>query len=168
MRISIVAAAAFALGGCIHAPTTPVGGVVVSPAQADCLPAAAVPLRLNIHNGSNERIGLYTYGPSEPPYRLYPGVFQLLAQQSGDTFAPWQVVLEHFQPATHTVWLGPGDAAAFTVEPSAWPPAVEPMLFKLEVRDTLSRPHHSKKLGLCHSSSAPNNSFKPNPLRGSA
>ena len=152
-----LAAAAIALVACVHAPTMPVGRVVVTPAQADCLPSTAAPLRLNIHNGSDKRLGLYTYGSSEQPYRLHPGEFQLLSQQPEGTFAPWQVVLEHFQPATQTVWLSPGDAATFTVEPSAWPSAFQPTHFKLEVRDITSRPHHSKELSLCHSSSAPNN-----------
>jgi len=165
MRTRIVALIAIALAGCAHSPSSADVGVAIELDARGCLAAASPDVQLHIRNTSDARVSFHTYGKSGPPYKLYPGSVQLLTAPSGE---PWQVVLEHFVPATHEVALGPGDQAAFTYEPSVWPSGQESGFFNLRVRDAQGRFHYSSEQGVCHPGSAPNNSFKPNPLRGSA
>jgi hypothetical protein len=165
MRTRIVALIAIALAGCAHSSSSADAGIVVELDARGCLAAASPGVRLRIRNSSDARVSFHTYGASGPPYKLYPGSVQLLAVPSGEL---WQVVLEHFVPATHEVALGPGDQADFIYEPSAWPFGQDTGLFKLRVRDAQGRFYYSSEQGVCHPGSAPNSSFKPNPLRGSA
>jgi hypothetical protein len=165
MRTRIVALIAIALAGCAHSPSSADASVAIELGARGCLAAAIPDVRLRIRNTSDARVSFHTYGTSGPPYKLYPGSVQLLDAPSGE---PWQVVLEHFVPATHKVSLGPGDQADFAYAPSVWPSSQDTGLFKLLVRDVQGRFHYSSQQGVCHPGSAPNSSFKPNPLRGSA
>jgi hypothetical protein len=163
MRTRIVVLIATALAGCAHSPAD--AGITIALDARGCLAAARPDVVLRIRNTSAARVAFHTYGSSGPPYKLYPGSVELLAAPWGE---PWQVVLEHFVPATHEVALAPGDQANFTYEPSVWPSGQETGLFKLRLRDTQGRLHYSSEQRVCHSGSAPNNSFKPTPLRGAA
>lgn len=165
MRTRIVVLIATALAGCAYSPTRADAVVTIELGALGCLAAESREVTLRIRNTSAARIAFHTYGSSGQPYKLYPGSVQLLAVTSGE---PWQVVLEHFMPATYEVALGPGDQANFVYEPSVWPSSQEPGLFKLRLRDTQGRFHYSSEQRVCQSGSAPNNSFKPNPLRRSA
>jgi hypothetical protein len=149
MRIRIVAFAALALVGCAHPPPGELAGVEVR--LGSCIPAASPNVSLAVRNGSSARVSFRTYGSSGPPYKLHPGGLQLLSIPSND---PWQVVLEHFVPPSHEVTLAPGDEATFTVEPSVWPSLGEAGGFRVEVRDTLGRAHHSAALDVCHPGSS--------------
>ena len=159
----MVALVAFALVGCVSRPADTLPGVEVR--LGDCLPAGSGPIYVQLFNGSEERVAFRTYGSSGPPFELHPAAVQLQRSETGE---PWQVILEHFRPASHEVSLAPGDEAGFMVEPSPWPTVYEPGLLRVEIRDTVGRPHYSKELGVCHPGSAPNNSSKPTPLRGAA
>ncbi len=165
MRTRIVALTAMALAGCAHSSSSADAGIAIELDARGCLAAASPDVQLRICNTSDTRVSFHTYGQSGPPYKLYPGSVQLLAGSSGE---PWQVVLEHFLPATHEVALGPGDQTDFAYAPSAWPSGQEAGLFTLRVRDVQGRFHYSSQQGVCHPGSAPNNSFKPTPLRGAA
>ncbi|GAB2524034.1 hypothetical protein GCM10027188_28920 [Lysobacter humi (ex Lee et al. 2017)] len=163
MRTGLVALMAFTLVGCASKPAATLSGVEVR--LGSCIPPGSVLVRLQLFNGSEERVAFRTYGPAGPPFKLHPAAVQLQRSATGE---PWQIILEHFVPASHEVSLGAGDEAGFVVQPSPWPSLYEPGLFRVEVRDTVGRPHYSKELGLCHPGSAPNNSSKPTPLRGAA
>ena len=165
MRTRTVVLIATALAGCAHLPSSADVSITIELDARGCLATARPEVPLRISNISDVNVSFHTYGASGPPYRLHPGSAQLQSVPSGE---PWQVVLEHFVPATHEVTLSPGDQADFTYEPSVWPSDQETGIFRLEVRDTHGRLHHSSEQGVCRPGSAPNNSFKPNPLRGSA
>jgi len=164
MRTRIVAVIAAALAGCAHSASSADAGIAIELDARGCVAAASPDVLVRIRNTSGARVSFHTYSTS-PPYKLYPGSVQLLAVPSGE---PWQVVLEHFVPPTHEVSLGSGDQADFVYEPSVWPSGQESGLFKLQVRDTHARFHYSSQQGVCQPGSAPNNSFKPTPLRGAA
>jgi hypothetical protein len=165
MGTRIIVLIATALAGCAHSPSRADASVTIELDARGCLPAASPDVVLRIRNTSAARIAFPAYNSSGPPYKLYPGSVQLLAAPLGE---PWQVVLEHFMPASHEVALGAGDQADFAYEPSVWPSGQETGLFKLRLRDTQGRFHYSSEQGVCHPGSAPNNSFKPTPLRGAA
>ncbi|MEF3081099.1 hypothetical protein V3391_02565 [Luteimonas sp. SMYT11W] len=165
MRTSIIAVIATALVGCAHLSPSLDAGVAIELDAHGCIAAASPDVLIRIRNTSNARVAFYTYGTSGPPYELHPGSVQLLDAVSGE---PWQVVLEHFFPATTEVSFGSEDQADFTYEPSVWPSGQETGILKLQIRDTRGRFHYSSELGVCHPGSAPNNSFKPTPLRGAA
>ena len=165
MRTRIVILVAIALAGCAHSSSAADAGITIELDARGCLAVASPDVLVRLRNTSSGRVAFHTYGSSGPPYKLYPGSVELLTARSGE---PWQVVLEHFVPATHEVTLDPGDQADFSYGPSVWPSGQETGLFKLRLRDTQGRFHYSSEHGVCHPGSAPNNSFKPNPLRGSA
>jgi len=165
MRTSILGLTAMALMGCAHQPAAPLSGVTVEIDSRGCLVQASPNVLLHVRNNSDRRIAFHSYTTSGPPYKLYPGSAQLLNVPAA---TPWHVVLEHFFPATQQVALDPGDQADFVYEPSIWPSAQEPGLFKLQLRDVQGGLHYSSGQGVCHPGSGPNNSFKPNPHRGIA
>lgn len=165
---SILLVSLMALVSCAHArPDQPVG-VLVKPSPAPCLsPLNGYDTLIAITNNSNQNITFSTYGAEGPPYKLFPDAFNVLAAESpSQDFSPWVVMLEHSMPPSHEVRLGPGDLADFTVSTGRWPSPDNRLLFKLEVRDTRWRPYLSEELQVCRPRSAPDNSFKPNPLRG--
>lgn len=152
MRAVTFALMAMASAGCAHQPTATFTGVTVDLGSPGCFPQATPAVPLRIRNSSGERIAFYSYGASDPPYELHPGAAQLL---SAPTMEPWQVVLEHFAPATHQVALRPGDHADFVYEPSVWPSAQEPGIFRLQVQDTRGRLHYSPDKSMCHPGATP-------------
>jgi hypothetical protein len=161
----MVAFISIALAGCAHSLSSADADITIELDARGCLAAASPDVLVHIRNISAARVAFHTYGSSGPPYTLYPGSVELLNARAGE---PWQVVLEHFVPATHEVALDPGEGADFSYGPSVWPSGQEAVLFKLRLRDTQGRLHYSSEHGVCHPGSAPNSSFKPNPLRGSA
>lgn len=160
MRTRIVALIAMALAGCAHSPSSADAGITIELDARGCLAVASQDVLLRIRNTSAARVAFHTYGSSGPPYKLYPGSVELLTAPSGE---PWQVVLEHFLPATHEVGLGPGDQADFAYGPSVWPSGQEMGLFKLRLRDTQGRVYYSSEQGVCHDGSAPSNSVSSFP-----
>jgi hypothetical protein len=161
---------ALALAGCAHVQADQPVGILIEPSSAACLsPLVGYDTLIAITNNSNQKVTFSTYGAAGPPYKLFPDAFDVLAAPPpSEEFSPWEVILEHSMPPTHEVRLGPGDKAEFTVSTSRRPDSDSPLLFKLQVRDTDWRPYQSKALQVCQPRSAPNNSFKPKPLRGSA
>jgi hypothetical protein len=169
MRPSIFAVC-IAVAGCAHL-SQPVTGVSVEAVPRSCIgPLVGSQASIAIVNNSNKRVSFSSYGQSGPPFELHPRSFSLLAAQSPtQAYSLWQVVLEEVMPPSHEVTLGPGDRAEFLVSPShAWPSPDRKETFKFEVRDTYNRSYFSEALRVCQPRSAPNNSFKPKPLRGSA
>lgn len=161
MRTGAVGVLTAALVACAHSRSSAEVGIAIELDSRGCLPTAGPDIPLRISNASDARVSFHTSGAAGPPYRLHPSSAQLLSVPSDK---PWQVVLEHFVPATHEVTLSPGDQANFAYQPSAWPSDQETGIFKLEVRDTHGHLHHSSDMVMCHPDSSSKSSFKTTPL----
>jgi hypothetical protein len=163
--ITFVAGIVLLSSGC--ASQLPLTDISVEPVPSACLSSlSGYDTLVAITNHSNRKVAFPAYGESGPPFRLYPGAFQVLAAEPGtNDFAPWHVVLDEFDPPNRVVTLAPGDRAEFVVGVSSWPDKTSLEIFKLEVRDSFNLPHLSPGIGVCTARSVPNNSFKPNPLR---
>ena len=166
----ILLASLLAPVSCAHVLPEPPIAVLIEPLPVRCLsPLSGYDTRIAITNNSSQELTFRTYGASRPPYKLFPDAFDVLAAKPrSGLFSPWEVVLEHSMPPTHEVKLSPGDRAEFTVSTTRWPSPDNDLQFKLQVRDASWRAYQSEALQVCQSRSAPNNSFKPKPLRGSA
>lgn len=140
-----------AVAGCTHVPPGQLVGISVAPVPNSCLePLVGADTLILITNASGQKVAFRTYGAAGPPFKLYPGFFQVLAAAPpARDFSPWQVVLDEFVPPSHEVTLGPGDRAEFVLSPSQWPTSNNQEEFKLEVRDANYQPHLSEALRVC-------------------
>ena len=126
-------------------------------------------ITISIFNGSSGSVAFSAAGASGPPYDLHPWAFEVAAADGMPTNPKqWGVILEDFARPDHDVRLGPGDRTEFSAYTSRWPTSDYPGKVKLRVWDTHRHLHESTPVPVCAPGSAPNNSFKPKPLRGSA
>jgi len=153
---------------CAHGRSDSQAGVVVAPGP--CFDSSSHDaITISIINGSKGSVAFSASGSSGPPYNLHPWAFEVATADGMPTNPEqWGVILEHFAPPDHDVRLGPGDRAEFHAYTSLWPTSDYPGKVKLRVRDTRGQLHDSDPVPVCAPGSAPNNSFKPKPLRGSA
>jgi hypothetical protein len=124
---------------------------------------------ISIVNSTNRPVAFSTFGVSGPPYKLHPRAFDIAPAEAMPIDPEhWEVVLEEFEDSDHEVHLGSGDRAEFHANASEWPTLGYLGKVKLSVRDTRGYLHDSAPVPVCTPGSASNNSFKPNPLHGSA
>jgi hypothetical protein len=149
---------------CAHRYLEPHTGVVV--AAGSCFDSSSHDsIDISIINGTNVPVAFSTYGASGPPYSLNPRAFDVVADATPVNPTHWSVILEEFTPPDHEVRIGAGDRAEFHAYTSRWPTSAYPGKVKLRVRDIHGYLHDSDAVPVCAPGSAPNNSFKPNPLR---
>ena len=110
--------AVIALINCSCASQLPLMGVSVDSVPSGCISTiSGNDVHLAITNGSNRRISFRAYGESGPPFKLYPGAFQVLVAEPGSNeFAPWHVELADFLPPDRKVMLAPRDGARIFCE----------------------------------------------------
>ena len=154
---------------CANLPSQPNADVIV--VAGPCFDSSRHDsIAISIINKSNATVSLPAYGSSGPPYNLHPRAFDVVVADgaSPTDSSHWAVTLEEFTPPDHEVHLRPGDSSEFHAYASHWPTLEYSGRVKLRVRDSHGSIYESSPVMVCGHGSAPNNSFKPKPLRGSA
>ncbi len=168
MRSLLAAVLILLAAACANVRPQQSAGVVVVPES--CFDSASHDaIHISVINGAKESVSFPAYGSVGPPYNLYPRAFDLVADDATPTNPNhWAVILEEFTPPDHEVHVGPGDRTEFRAYASQWPTSSYTGRVKLRVRDSHGFIYSSGPVPVCAPGSAPNNSFKPKPLRGSA
>ena len=122
---------------------------------------------LTVRNRGPGKLRISAQYESRQPFRMGWPYYTVLSGKT-DPPAVYQQPTGHANlPAAH-VSIGPGDTTQFLLYLGEFTPMSADLRYRVQFEDENGQIHFSSPFNLCLPGSMPNNSFKPNPLRGSA
>jgi hypothetical protein len=157
------------LAGCAHGPaqTSSVTSLVSTSAESCELFAKDQSVLLTVRNSGPGKLRIKAQSQLGPPFRMGWPYYSVLSGTS-DPAQTYQSPAGHGPLPLATVSIGPGDQTQFLIYLPERTPISGALRYRLQFEDLAGQVHYSAPFSLCAPGSMPNNSFKPNPLRGSA
>ena len=157
------------LGGCAHGPakTSSVTSRVSTSAESCELFSKDRSVLLTVRNSGPGKLRIKAQSQSGPPFRMGWPYYSILSGTS-DPAQTYQSPAGHGPLPLATVSIGPRDQRQFLLHLPERTPVSGVLRYRVQFEDLAGQVHYSAPFSLCISGSMPNNSFKPNLLRGSA